>query len=204
MRVLLLALGLSLMSWGSAAAQEAHQALQPTTDPISRIIVAAIVVSVFVLLTLEAAHRVLVAMVAVALLLVITYATPYHLMTFEGIREALDINVLVLLASMMAVVGVLKTTGVFEWAVGKVMHRAGERPYVLLALILWFTAGTSAFLDNVTTVVFVTPMTLAVARRVRLNPAIFLLPMVMASNIGGTATLIGLVRRWPRACAARR
>jgi Na+/H+ antiporter NhaD/arsenite permease-like protein len=191
MQPILRAVALLLLPWLTVSAQEAQQALQPTTDPVSQIIVAAIVVAVFVLLTIEAAHRVLVAMTAVAVLLVITYATPYHLITFEGIPQALDINVLVLLASMMAVVGVLKTTGVFEWAVGRLMKRAGTRPYVLLALILWFTAGASAFLDNVTTVVFVTPMVLAVARQARLNPAVMLLPMVMASNIGGTATLIG-------------
>lgn len=173
------------------AVQEGAHALAPTTDPVSQGIVAVVVIAVFVLLTVEAAHRVLVAMAATAILLGITYGTSYHLMTFEGIREALDINVLVLLAAMMAVVGVLKTTGVFEWAVSKIVRRAGGRPLALLAFILAFTAAASAFLDNVTTVVFVTPMALAVARRIGLSPPAILLPMVMASNIGGTATLIG-------------
>lgn len=173
------------------SAQEAHAALASTTDSVSQAIVAAIVVGVFVLLTKEAAHRVLIALSAVALLFVITYFTPYHLITFEGVAEALDINVLVLLASMMAVVGVLKTTGVFEWAVGHLMRRAGPRPLVLLALIAWFTAISSAFLDNVTTVIFVTPMVLGMAKRLQMRPTVFLLPMIMAANIGGTATLIG-------------
>ncbi len=176
---------------GTLAGQEGHVALASTTDPVSQGIVAAIIISVFVLLTLETAHRVLVAMSAVALLFLISYFTPYRLITFDGVAQSLDINVLVLLASMMAVVGVLKTTGVFEWGVGHLMHRAGPRPLVLLALIAWFTALMSAFLDNVTTVIFVTPMVIGMARRLRLNPAVFLLPMIMASNIGGTATLIG-------------
>ena len=180
------------LAWPAlAAAQEHATTLAPTTDAGSQWIVGVIIVAVFVLLTLEAAHRVLVAMVATALLLGITYGTRFHLMTFEGVREALDINVLVLLASMMAVVGVLKTTGVFEWAVGRIVSRSGGRPLVLLAFILGFTALASAFLDNVTTVVFVTPMAIAVARHLEIPGAALLLPMVMASNIGGTATLIG-------------
>ncbi len=162
-----------------------------TTDPVSQAIVAFIVVGVFVLLTLEAAHRVLIAMSAVALLFLISYFTPYRLITFDGVAQALDINVLTLLASMMAVVGVLKSTGVFEWAVGRIMRLAGPRPLLLLALIMWFTAGASAFLDNVTTVVFVTPMVLAMAHRLHVRAPVFLLPMIMAANIGGTATLIG-------------
>ena len=73
----------------------------------------------FVLLALEKAHRVLVIFGAVALLFFITYLTPYKLISFEGAKEALDLNVLLLLAAMMAVVGVLKTTKSFPgpWGV---------------------------------------------------------------------------------------
>jgi Na+/H+ antiporter NhaD/arsenite permease-like protein len=153
--------------------------------------VALLLVGVFTLLTIEAAHRLVVVLGAVALLWLITYFTPYHLLSFEGTAAALDLNVLVLLAGMMAVVGVLKTTGVFEWAVARLLLRAKGRPVLVLGLVAWFTALTSAFLDNVTTVVFMTPMAIALTRQLRLAPAAILLPMVMASNIGGTATLIG-------------
>lgn len=178
-------------SWFTLLAQEVHESRIPTTDVTSQLLVAVVLVGLFVLLTLEAAHRVLVGLAATASLLLVTYVTPFHLITFEGVRKALDINVLVLLASMMALVGVLKTTGAFEWGVAKIMNKAEGKPHRLLALVLWFTAICSAFLDNVTTVVFTTPMVLAVARQARLNPAALLLPMVMASNIGGTATLVG-------------
>jgi len=185
---------LHLLAPGATAwAQEGHAAAAAasTTDPVSQAIIGVIVLAVFVLLSIEAAHRVLVAMSAVALIFLISYFTPYRLITFEGVAGALDINVLVLLASMMAVVGVLKSTGVFEWAVGHLMRLAGPRPLVLLAVVGWFTAVMSAFLDNVTTVIFVTPMVIGMARRIRINPVVFLMPMVAASNIGGTATLIG-------------
>ncbi|HEX6314790.1 MAG TPA: SLC13 family permease [Gemmatimonadaceae bacterium] len=158
---------------------------------MSQAIVALLLVSVFTLLTIEAAHRLVVVLGAVALLWLVTYFTPYHLLSFEGTAAALDLNVLVLLAGMMAVVGVLKTTGVFEWAVARLLLRAKGRPILVLGLVAWFTAMASAFLDNVTTVVFMTPMAIALTRQLRLAPAAILLPMVMASNIGGTATLIG-------------
>ena len=177
------------MNWPVSLQVEAARA--STTDPVSQLIVAALLVGVFTLLTIEAAHRVVVVLGAVAVLWAITYLTPYHLLSFEGTASALDLNVLVLLAGMMAVVGVLKTTGIFEWSVARLLARAGGRPILVMGLVAWFTALTSAFLDNVTTVVFMTPMSIGLARQMRLVPAALLLPMVMASNVGGTATLIG-------------
>jgi Na+/H+ antiporter NhaD/arsenite permease-like protein len=92
---------------------------------------------------------------------------------------------------MMALVGVLKETGVFGWAVERLIERFGDNPARAIAVLWWFTAIASAFLDNVTTVIFVAPIAVATARRVGAPPALVLLPVVMAANIGGTATLIG-------------
>src|SRR5687768_17991159 len=128
---------------------------------------------------------------AVAVMWIVTYFTPWNLLSFEGVAAALDLNVLMLLAGMMAVVGVLKTTGIFEWSVARLLGRARGSPVLVVGLVIWFTAVTSAFLDNVTTVVFMTPMAIGLARQLKLAPAAVLMPMVMASNIGGTATLIG-------------
>lgn len=166
-------------------------AVAATTDPISQGIVAAVLVFLFVLLTLEKAHRVLLALLAVSLLWAVTYLTPCRLITFEGAHAALDLNVLLLLAGMMAVVGVLRSTGVFEWAVSRMLQGRAAHPATVLSALLWVTAITSAFLDNVTTVIFVTPIALGIAGQLGLNPRVLLLPVVMASNIGGAATLIG-------------
>jgi di/tricarboxylate transporter len=87
------------------------EAVVATTDAVSQAIVGGTLVLLFVLLTLEKTHRVLLAVVAVSLLWVVTYLTPYHLISFEGAQAALDLNVLLLLAGMMAVVGVLRATG---------------------------------------------------------------------------------------------
>lgn len=173
------------------AAMAPQDSLAATTDPISQALVAVLLVGVFALLAREAAHRVVVVLGAVAVLWAITYLTPYHLISFEATRAALDLNVLVLLAGMMALVGVLRTTGLFEWTVAALLRYARGRPGVVLVLTVWLTATLSAFLDNVTTVIFVTPMVMGLARRLRVGAAMLLLPMVMASNIGGTATLIG-------------
>jgi Na+/H+ antiporter NhaD/arsenite permease-like protein len=92
---------------------------------------------------------------------------------------------------MMALVGVLKTTNVFPWSVDRLLERSRGNPSRSAALIIWFTGILSALLDNVTTVIFAYPMAEEMARRLRINGAAFCLPMVMAANIGGTATLIG-------------
>ena len=166
-------------------------ALASTTDPISQLLVGGLLVAMFAALAVEKAHRVLVVMGAVAVMWAITYATPYRLLTFEATAQALDVNVLLLLAAMMALVGVLKETGVFGWAVEQILERFGGRPVRAMVLLWWFTAIASAFLDNVTTVIFVTPVVLAAAQRVGAPPLLVILPTIMAANIGGTATLIG-------------
>src|SRR4029079_4489772 len=101
------------------------------------------------------------------------------------------LNVILLLFAMMALVGVLKTTNVLPWAGDRLLARSRGHPSRAAGLILSLTALLSAILDNVTTVIFAYPMASEMARRLRINGAAFFLPMVMAANIGGAATLIG-------------
>ena len=162
-----------------------------TRDVLSQGIVAAILVGVFALLAADRVHRVLIPIGAVALVWSISYFSPFRLISFETARQAVDLNVILLLFAMMALVGVLKTTNVFAWAVDRLLERSRGNPSRAARLIIWFTGVLSAFLDNVTTVIFAYPMASEMARRLRINSSAFLLPMVMAANIGGTATLIG-------------
>jgi Na+/H+ antiporter NhaD/arsenite permease-like protein len=162
-----------------------------TTDPTSRAIVAMVLGTLFALLTLEKAHRVLVALTAVALLWAISYLTPWRVLTLETAHAALDLNVLLLLAGMMALVGVLKATGVFDWAAVRMLRGRAHLPMAVLGSLLWGTGVASAFLDNVTTVIFVVPIALGIATRLGVDARALLLPIVMAANVGGTATLIG-------------
>ena len=184
-------LTLALLALTPAHAKALEIALTSTTDSVSQGLVGLVIVLLFVLLAREAAHRVLIVLGAAALMWFVTYLTPYHLISFERAWAAVDLNVLLLLASMMAVVAVLKATGFFAWAVGTIMNRANGDPHRVQSLVGWFTAATSAFLDNVTTVIFVTPMATGMSAKLGLAPVAILLPMVIASNIGGTATLIG-------------
>lgn len=162
-----------------------------TRDALSQGIVAVILVGMFTLLAADRVHRVLVPIGAVAVVWLISYFTPFKLISFETARQAVDLNVILLLFAMMALVGVLKTTNVFPWAVDRLLERSRGNPSRAARLIIWFTGILSAILDNVTTVIFTYPMASEMARRLKINGAAFFLPMVMAANIGGTATLIG-------------
>jgi Na+/H+ antiporter NhaD/arsenite permease-like protein len=164
---------------------------ESTRDVISQALVAVVLISVFALLAADRVHRVLIPIGAVAVLWLISYFTPFRLISFETAKEAVDLNVILLLFSMMALVGVLKTTNVFPWAVDRLLERSRGNPSRAARSIIWFTGILSAFLDNVTTVIFAYPMASEMARRLKINASAFLLPMVMAANIGGTATLIG-------------
>jgi len=104
---------------------------------------------------------------------------------------AIDLNVIFLLAGMMALANVLGRTGFFALVGIKATKLAGGRPYVLMAILALITAVLSAFLDNVTTVVLLAPVTLYVASVLQVSPIPFLITLIFSSNVGGTATLIG-------------
>ena len=104
---------------------------------------------------------------------------------------AIDLNVIFLLAGMMVIAGILAKTGLFEWLAVRSLRLSGGQPMALLLILATITAALSAFLDNVTTVVLIVPVTIAIARRLDVSPVPYLIAQVLASNIGGTATLIG-------------
>ncbi|MBF8290232.1 MAG: hypothetical protein HW391_1200 [Chloroflexi bacterium] len=104
---------------------------------------------------------------------------------------AIDFNVLFLLAGMMVLAGGLGQTGFFEYVAAHAIRLSRGRPFRLLIILSLVTAVLSALLDNVTTVVLLTPVTLSMARKLRVSPFPYLISQILASNIGGTATLIG-------------
>jgi Na+/H+ antiporter NhaD/arsenite permease-like protein len=105
--------------------------------------------------------------------------------------DAIDFNVIFLLAGMMVIANGLAKTGFFEYVAARAIHVSRGDPFRLLILLSVLTAFLAAVLDNVTTVVLLTPVTLSLARTMRVSPLPYLLSQVFASNIGGTATLIG-------------
>ena len=102
-----------------------------------------------------------------------------------------DFNVIFLLVSMMIIVNISTRSGVFTWIANELLKATKGHPIKILIALGLFTAATSAFLDNVTTVILVLPITFAIARKLEIDPLPYLLTEIFSSNIGGTATLIG-------------
>lgn len=153
------------------------------------VVAAVIFVAAYVLLVSEKVHRTKVALGAAGLMLLL------HVTDGEGAffssRTGIEWNVVFLLFGMMVIVSVLRQTGVFEYVAIKAAKLARGKPYRMMVLLVVLTATASALLDNVTTVLLVAPVTFLVCQRLGLRAAPYLIAEVFASNIGGTATLVG-------------
>ncbi len=103
----------------------------------------------------------------------------------------IDFNVIFLLISMMVIVFVTARSGIFNYLANSMLKFTGGRPVRILFALAFFTAVVSAFLDNVTTVILVMPLTFAISKKLEIPAAPFLLAEIFSSNIGGTSTLIG-------------
>lgn len=150
---------------------------------------AVISVVVFVLvmtaIVTEKVHRT-VAALAGAMILLLT-----HVLGFEEAIHHVDFNTLGVLLGMMLFVGVVKNSGLFEYVAIKATKIAKGDPWRIMMAFILITAVFSAMLDNVTTVLLIAPMTITITRILNVDPMPFLMTQILASNIGGTSTLIG-------------
>lgn len=136
-------------------------------------------------ITVDKVHKTLVALAgAMAVLLL-------GLVSQEEAFAGVDWNVIFLLAGMMIIANTLARTGVFHWTASKIIDWAKGEPFRVLLLLSAMTALLSAFLDNVTTVVLMVPLTIFVAKALGSSPVPYLIAEILASNIGGAAILIG-------------
>lgn len=145
---------------------------------------------VYILIIFELIHRTLAAMLGsfIALgVLSLLNKRP----SLEVIIEWIDFETIMLLFGMMVIVGVLSETGVFEFCAVKAYKWSGGRTWPLLTMLIVFSAVVSAFLDNVTTILLLTPVTIRMCNVIGLEPTPILLAEVVFSNIGGTATAVG-------------
>ncbi|MDD4254983.1 MAG: ArsB/NhaD family transporter [Methanofollis sp.] len=151
----------------------------------AELIAIAVFLFTYALIIDERIHRAVAAMAGAA---VIVFA---HIVPWEKIPEYLDLGTIFLLMGMMIIVNTTRKSGLFEYIAIRTAKLAKGSPIRVLILFSLVTAVVSAFLDNVTTVLLLTPMLLYITTLMKLNPVPFLLSEIFASNIGGTATLIG-------------
>ena len=151
---------------------------------VSQIVSIAVFVVVMFAIMTEKLHRSLAAIVGAMLVLAL------HVLPFDAAMEHIDFNTLGVLLGMMLFVSVVKLSGMFEFLAIKAARLAKGEPWKVMLFVL-LTAVLSAFLDNVTTVLLIGPMTLTVCKLLDVNPIPFFMTEILASNIGGTATLIG-------------
>ena len=150
---------------------------------------AVIFAGTYALIISERVHRVAAALGGAALMIVIGATDDSS--AFYSQHSGIDWNVIFLLLGMMTIVGVLRRTGLFEYLAIWSVKAARARPFRVMVMLVVITAGASALLDNVTTVLLVAPVTLLVCERLALPTAPFLIIEVFAANIGGIATLVG-------------
>ncbi|MDQ0903501.1 Na+/H+ antiporter NhaD/arsenite permease-like protein [Paenibacillus sp. V4I7] len=133
----------------------------------------------------EKIHRTIVAMIGGVLMVVLGVVDQ------ESAMHHIDFNTLGLLIGMMIIVSITAETGLFKYIALIAAKKAKGDPVRILVSLVLITAIGSAFLDNVTTVLLMVPVTFSITRQLRVNPIPFLITQIIASNIGGTATLIG-------------
>ncbi|MDH4136373.1 MAG: SLC13 family permease [Anaerolineae bacterium] len=153
-------------------------------------------VAILVLIALEKLHNTMAALLGVAVVLGTSFVggaiTPdLFIFDFERALEYVDFDVIFLVMGMMIVVGVIEETGIFQWLAYQCYRVSAGQSWLLVTILMLITSVASALLDNVTTMLLMTPMTIQIALALGLHPLTLLLPEVLASNVGGISTLIG-------------
>jgi Na+/H+ antiporter NhaD/arsenite permease-like protein len=154
-------------------------------EHIQVIVATAVFLLTYAIIVSEKIHRTIAAFLGAGLVVIMGIIDP------EQAVHAIDFNTIGLLVGMMIIVGITRQTGVFEYLAIKSAKRSSGEPLKILAALCLVTAVLSAFLDNVTTVLLIVPVTFAIAGQLKLSPLPFLIAEIISSNIGGTATLIG-------------
>ena len=152
----------------------------------------AILVAVYVLIIFEWVHRTLAAAVGgIVAMLALNYYKEGDALSLAEVTTLIDWETIGLLLGMMVMVGILSNTGVFEYFAVLSYKKSGGSIWTLVVILCSVTAVLSAFLDNVTTMLLLTPVTIQLAKVLDIKPIPLLISEVLFSNIGGAATMIG-------------
>jgi Na+/H+ antiporter NhaD/arsenite permease-like protein len=149
------------------------------------IVALTIFIVIYTFIISEKINRTTIAFFGATLLLV------FKILSQEQAIETIDFNTIGMLIGMMVIVNILRRTGAFEYMAIKSAKLVGGEPWKVLVVFAILTAVASALLDNVTTILLIIPVTLVITETLEVNPVMFIVPLILASNIGGTATLIG-------------
>jgi Na+/H+ antiporter NhaD/arsenite permease-like protein len=149
--------------------------------------------AVYVLLSFEILHRTTIAMVGATFVIFIGILTGLFTAStsFEFAISSIDFNTIGLLLGMMIIVAILGDTGVFEYLGVRMSKVSKGNMWRLMVMFCIFTATISMLIDNVTTLLLIVPITISIFKTLKISPIPFILAQVLASNVGGTATLVG-------------
>ncbi|MGD8760501.1 MAG: SLC13 family permease [Anaerolineales bacterium] len=141
-------------------------------------------------------HNTLAALLGASLLLAVNYLgrpllDDLGIFGFEDALRYIDWNVIFLIMGMMIFIAIVEKTGIFQWLAYFAYRISGGRMWLLLPILMLITGIASAFLDNVTTMLLMTPITIQISLALGINPLALLIPEVMASNVVGVSTLVG-------------
>jgi Na+/H+ antiporter NhaD/arsenite permease-like protein len=152
-----------------------------------------VLLSVYVILSFEIIHRTAIALLGAAIILIIGISTNLFSAqeSFEFAVNSIDFNTIGLLLGMMIIVAILAETGIFQYVAVRASKASKANLWKLMLMLCTFTAVTSMFIDNVTTILLMVPVTISVFRVFKVSPIPFILAQVLTSNVGGAATLIG-------------
>jgi Na+/H+ antiporter NhaD/arsenite permease-like protein len=159
-------------------------------------IATSIFAAALILIAIGKLHNVLAVLLGTTLVFAVSYlGHAVHedlvIFGFERALQYVDWNVIFLIMGMMIIIAVVERTGVFQWLAFSAYRISGGRAWLLLPILMIVTGVASAFLDNVTTMLLMTPITIQIALAMGINPLTLLIPEVMASNVVGVSTLIG-------------
>ena len=152
-----------------------------------------VMVSIYVILSFEIIHRTSIAIFGALVLMVASLLLGIIIPkdTLHFVIEVIDFNTIGLLLGMMIIVAILGETGIFNWVGVKAIRLSKGNLWKLMLILCVFTAITSMFVDNVTIILLMVPVTLSIFKVLHISPIPFILGQTLASNIGGAATLIG-------------
>ncbi len=171
------------------------EALQTFVANNSVLFSASLLIIAYVFIALEKIPKVTIALLGGAITVILGLVSQTKVIDGQinnlYFANFVDFNVIFLLVSMMIIVSITTRSGVFSWLANELLKLTKGHPMKILVALGIFTATVSAFLDNVTTVILIMPITFSIAKKLDINPIPYLLTEIVSSNIGGTATLIG-------------